>query len=98
TTGCGPANYATGNAICTSFGCQNVGDVLGGGLGQAIFNTPQPNPLMGGATIPGPWSDPLKPEAADSKILETLVVIPATAAPPEGYPTIVFGHGLGSSK
>ncbi|HEY5920767.1 MAG TPA: hypothetical protein VIV11_03810 [Kofleriaceae bacterium] len=106
TTGCTATHYATGNAICQSFGCQNVGDVQGGGLGQTIYQQPMAtNPLPGGAPIPGPWGDPIKPEAAtwpatsvNGRPLETLIVIPNSPAPPDGYPTIVFGHGLGSSK
>ncbi len=98
TTGCTDANYAVGNATCTALGCQAIGDVLGAGLGQLEFQSLNPNPLAGGDQIPGAWSDPVHPEMQGSLILENLITIPATAAPTAGYPTVIFGHGLGSSK
>jgi pimeloyl-ACP methyl ester carboxylesterase len=99
TTGCDAANYNAGQTICdTIASCNQVGDVLGGGLGQLGFQTLGPNPLAGGAMIPGAWSDPVHPEMQSSLALETLITLPASAPPATGYPTVIFGHGLGSSK
>ena len=98
TTGCSVANYNVGNATCAALGCASIGDVLGGGVVQTVFQTPMPNPLAGGATIPGPWPDPILPTVQASAGLEVLIVVPPGAAPATGWPVVVFGHGLGSSK
>jgi len=98
TTGCTSANYDDGNSKCAALGCTAIGDVLGGGILEMVFQVPGPNPLAGGAMIPGAWSDPIKPMAQTSPPLEILMVVPTGNAPPQGWPTVVFGHGLGSSK
>jgi dienelactone hydrolase len=106
-----PANaiYATGNAICGQVGCAAVRDVIAGGLGSrnyqaelpAVIPAPTTGPTAGnpnfGGTIPGPWADPIAPAVVNSNIIQVLAVIPVTAGNGP-YPTVVFGHGLGSSK
>ena len=87
--------YGTGAGICTQVGCAAIGDVLVAGLSTTNYQTPQPNPMTGGATIPGAWSDPIAPTSQGNVVLTALIFVPATAGP---YPTVVFGHGLGSSK
>lgn len=85
--------------------CQAVGDVIGGLLSAANYQidtpakvtTNSPNPNEGGL-IPGPFNDPYKPTKVGDRGLLVLGMIPATPAPVGGYPVIVFGHGLGSSK
>ena len=94
---------------CTKSGgylpCNAVGDIevsvgaAGGGLASASYQQLTPNP--GGTqlnSVPGQWSDPLHPTKVSTAKLDTLIFVPAAAAPATGYPTVVFGHGLGSSK
>jgi len=98
TTGCGVNNYTDGNTACQLLGCADIGDVIGGGIATANYQKQLPNPLTGGKPIQGAWSDPLEPKQQDSLILETLIVVPTGNAPNKGWPTIVFGHPLSSSK
>jgi pimeloyl-ACP methyl ester carboxylesterase len=86
--------------------CQAVGDIGGGGLLSKQYQIDTPNPVAGdcsgttklGCAVPGPWGDPVNPTAVKTEIVETLVVLPAAGCPANGCPTVVFGHGLGSSK
>jgi pimeloyl-ACP methyl ester carboxylesterase len=94
----GAAIYPTGNQICGQVGCAAIGDVLGGVLVSTQYQQPLPNPLAGGAPIPGQWSDPLAPTEQGGEQIQALVFIPASPAPATGWPTVVFGHGLTSSK
>jgi len=96
----GAANiYAAGQQLCTQVGCDGVADILGGVIVTTTYQAPLPNPLAGGETIPGAWSDPIAPAAQGMVLLQTLVFIPAGPAPSAaGFPTLVFGHGLTSSK
>lgn len=91
-------NGALGASNCQLLGCAAVGDVLGAGLIAPNYQQATPNPLSGGATIPGPWSDPLAPTKVGDNTITALIFVPATAAPPAGYPTIIFGHGLGQDR
>lgn len=85
--------------------CQAVGDVLGSLLNSNNYQVQQPakvptgstNPNEGGP-IPGPFSDPVKPTQQGTNPIQVFSMIPATPAPVNGYPVIVYGHGLGSSK
>jgi len=77
--------------------CQAVGDVVGAVLVSPDYQQPLPNPL-GGSPIPGPWSDPYHPTKVADAQLQVIVVIPATPPPASGYPTVIFAHGLTSSK
>ena len=88
-----------------SLPCQAVGDVIGGLLSAtnyqvdqpAKITTTSPMPNMGGP-IPGAFNDPYKPTKVGDRGILVLGMLPATPAPANGYPVIVFGHGLGSSK
>jgi pimeloyl-ACP methyl ester carboxylesterase len=90
--------YAAGNQICQQVGCAAIGDVLGGVIISTQYQQPLPNPLAGGKPIPGAWSDPIAPTDQGGEQLQALVFIPASPAPAGGWPTVVFGHGLTSSK
>lgn len=46
----------------------------------------------------GSFDDPVAPTRVCDRQLPVLVVVPAAAPPDQGYPTIVFAHGLGRSK
>ena len=88
-----------------SLPCQAVGDVIGGLLSAANYQTETPpkvtttstNPNEGGP-LPGAWSDPYNPAKQGDRGIAVLGMLPATPPPANGYPVIVFGHGLGSSK
>lgn len=93
--------YQAGTAVCGQVGCAAVGDVLAGGLGETSYQVLQPNPgIPGGAKVPGAWSDPVHPmqQAQAGGTLQFIAFVPAQAAPATGYPTTIFGHGLGRSK
>lgn len=98
--GCAPADiYAAGKQVCQLVGCSQVGDIMAGGLAADDFQTSLPNPLPGGAPIPGQWSDPVHPTAQGGGILQVLAFVPAgNQIPANGYPTVIFGHGLTRSK
>jgi len=98
TTGCGTNNYAAGNAACQLYNCAAVGDVIGGGILNANYQTQIDNPFDAKHPIQGAWSDPINPEQQATLTLETIVVLPAGTPPAAGWPTILFSHGLGSSK
>ena len=89
---------ALGVDACAALGCQAVGDVLIAQLIDNNYQTDVTNPLAGGASIPGAWSDPVHPTQNGSNTITALIFIPASPPPDAGYPTIVFGHGLGGSK
>ena len=94
----GTAIYPTGDAACGQIGCAAIGDILGGVIASTQYQQPLPNPLAGGMPIPGAWSDPIAPTDQGGAQLQTLVFIPASPAPAGGWPTVVFGHALTSSK
>lgn len=97
--GCTPAQiYATGNATCALVGCAAVGEVLGGAFNSRQYMIDTPNTFDTAKPIPGPWSDPVKPAFVKNEIIQFLAIVPASPAPAGGYPAVVFGHGLGSSK
>ncbi|HSN27055.1 MAG TPA: hypothetical protein VLT45_12235 [Kofleriaceae bacterium] len=97
--GCAPADiYTTGKAVCQQVGCSNVGDILAGAVSADDFQVPGPNPLPGGAMIPGAFSDPVHPTPQGGSMLQFLAFVPAGTVPDTGYPTVIFGHGLTRSK
>jgi len=86
---------ALGSGTCAAIGCASVGDILGAALSTSNYQTIPTS----GPPVAGPWTDPLHPtKQGDSVFLLVAAFIPATPPPVTGYPTIVFGHGLGSSK
>lgn len=88
--------YSTGNALCAQVGCAAVKDVLGAVLTSDSYQKDVPNPMGDGTTIPGAWSDPVRPMIQHmASQLKTLILVPNTATPAG---TVVFGHPLGSSK
>ena len=82
-------------ATCNQVGCANVADVVRGFVSAKDYQTR----ITGGLNpVPGPWNDPVHPTNPMDAVLVALAVYPTGAAPANGWPTIVFGHGLGSSK
>ena len=88
----------TASQTCAVVGCNDVGDILGGALTAPQYQMEMPNPMTGGDKIPGPFADPIAPTKVKDETIGVLAMIPATAAPATGYPTIIFAHGLTSSK
>ncbi len=100
-------SFAFGTGACAAVGCTAIGDVLAGALISKQYQVEMPNPrgAVCGAGMneacpasPGPWADPVKPPMVKNEGIGTLVFVPAAACPAAGCPTVVFGHGLGSSK
>jgi hypothetical protein len=87
-----------GATSCAQVGCDHVGDVLAGDLIAPGYQIPTPNPLTGGRPVPGPWADPLAPMLIATQPIPVLAFVPRAPAGPRGYPVVVFGHGLGSSR
>ncbi len=83
--------------------CQAIGHIDAALIISPQYQTDTPNPLAGGNPVPGPFNDPIKPTAIHAAYqLQALLVVPDPAVvgpmPAGGWPTLVFGHGLGSSK
>jgi hypothetical protein len=81
--------------------------------GASMYQVQTPNAFLPTMPIPGPWTDPYMPTsqgpwqktgAAPAGVLEVIAFVPnptvvsGGVTPPNGWPTVVFGHGLGSSK
>jgi pimeloyl-ACP methyl ester carboxylesterase len=103
TTGCSAANYQAGADACAAvngelYHCAEIGDVIGGAVLERNYQLQVPNTFDPTQPIQGPWSDPLHPEPQGTLTLQTLIVMPTGTPPADGWPTVVFAHGLGSSK
>jgi dienelactone hydrolase len=81
----GQGVYSTGANACAQVGCTAVNDVLGAKLSSKNY---QPG------AVPGAWSDPVHPALVGPNLIDVLIFTPAAAS----VGTVVFGHGLGSSK
>ena len=65
------------------------------------YQTPQQNPGGAGLTglVAGPWADPIDPpQAGGPNRLKWVGFLPSSAQPAGGYPVVIFGHGLSSSR
>lgn len=86
-------------SLCTTFQCgARVSSVLNGTVTAPRFQSSGTNPLAGGNPIPGPWSSPLSPLQFGSEALQVRVFVPTGTRPAAGWPTVVFGHGLGGNR
>lgn len=109
----GAGNYAVGDATCAAAGCAAVNDVLGSILLSKQYRKDVDNTGYTGTgtqPIPGAWSDPISPTvvhdtdnanplANDAQAkLEALVLIPQGAAPADGFPVVIFQHGITRAK
>lgn len=96
-----PAEYLSdptrlGAATCAAIGCDSVGAILGGAVRSSQYQVDVDNP--GFTPIPGPWNDPIAPTEVQVENIQVVTFLPQGSPPAAGWPTIVFGHGLGSSK
>lgn len=99
TTGCSVANYNAGNAACAGiYACSAVGNVLVGAIGTTNYQQQVNNPLAGQTNKQGAWDDPVSPSAQGSLTLATLAMTPTGSPPANGWPVVVFGHGLANNK
>jgi hypothetical protein len=95
-----PTQFLTATGVpCGALPCGAIGEIFGGTVNSPSYQVLGPNPLSGGAMIPGAWDDPVHPTVQTmSQQLGFIGFIPAGTAPAGGWPTVVFGHGLGSAK
>ena len=100
-----PAFAATGAGLCAAANCAAVGRVQAGAIVLPQYQAALENEVAGstdpGDPIPGAWNDPLAPTldgAIDNEQIETLVFTPAGAAPQDGFPVVIFGHGITRSN
>ena len=84
--------------VCTLLNCALVGTVYNGTVTGANYQSPGTNPIPGGPTVPGPWSNPVTPMKFGDNALSVRILTPTGTAPAGGWPTIVFGHGLGGNR
>lgn len=95
-------NFGAPAGTCALIGCADVGGVFNGTLSSPVYQSPGANPMTGGAPVPGPFSNPVTPMklGADAS-LNVQIFTPDTTLHPRpgtGWPTVVFGHGLGGSR
>jgi pimeloyl-ACP methyl ester carboxylesterase len=104
--------YATGTAVCAQAGCAAVGEIRNSITLSKQYRADGTNPYTGtGAQpVPGAWSDPISPTVVHNTDnanpllndpqarIESLVLLPATPAPADGYPVAIFQHGITRSK
>src|SRR5262249_39382072 len=78
--------------------CQAVGDVFGALLSAPNYQQAGPNPGGLSKQVPGAWDDPVQPTMMGTSMLQVAIIIPQGTPPATGWPTLIFGHGLTSSK
>jgi len=88
---------------CASLGCDAIGALYAAGPVSAAPTFTSSSYLGGDdcaelAAPSGAFDDPRAPTLVCQRELPVVVVVPLAAAPAEGYPTVIFGHGLGRSK
>jgi dienelactone hydrolase len=91
-------NFGAPAGVCLALTCSNVGTVYNGTVTGANYQSPGTNPIPGGPTVPGPFSNPVTPMKFGDNALSVRILTPVTAMPGTGWPTVVFGHGLGGNR
>ncbi len=102
-------NYAIGKATCAAAGCDNIGTVLNSLLLSKQYQQDVTNTLYTGTgtlPIPSAWADPIRPAVVHDTTnpnplandvqaqIGVLVLLPTSAPPAGGYPTVIFQHGI----
>lgn len=87
-------NGATDNGCDAGLPCAAVGDIQSATFMAPNFTVDKTNAFNAAEPIPGAWPAQNKPAQNGSTAISALVFVPATAAPANGYPVVVFGHGL----
>jgi dienelactone hydrolase len=89
---------------CGALGCDAIGSIYAASAVSAAPSFVSPSFLQGDdcdATEPlatGPFSDPLAPVKVCDRTIPVIAVVPSEPPGASGYPTVMFGHGLGRSK
>jgi len=106
-------NYAIGKQTCAAAGCPAISDTLSSLLLSKQYQTDIANTTYAGTgtfAIPGAWGDPIKPAVVhdtdnppnpavyDPAHIGVLVLIPQGPVPANGFPTVIFQHGITRSK
>jgi len=86
-----------------TYDCSQIGGIFAAGLLTQNYQAQIPNTLAAspGVTVTpnqGAWSDPINPTATGMLALEVVATIPTGTEPTNGWPTVIFGHGLTSNK
>jgi dienelactone hydrolase len=88
---------------CASLACEAIGAIYAAGPASAPPTFTSSSYLSGDdctlpATAGNAFDDPIQPTLACQRQVPALVVVPLAAPGAAGYPTVIFGHGLGRSK
>ncbi|MBC7794288.1 MAG: hypothetical protein H7Z43_11325, partial [Clostridia bacterium] len=93
------------NAAAGQLDCSQVGAVYGFSSSDGAtfdaqnYQVPGENTGDLSGTVPGPWADPIDPpQATGPNKLKYAAFLPSQAAPADGYPVVIFGHGLTRSR
>lgn len=102
---CAATGQAAGcNTICAGDGgggsipCSAVGAVKMGAILSPNYQVSTPFPFNPTVNTPGPWSDPVNPSKQNDALIPLIAFVPAGAVPTNGWPVVIFGHGLGRTK
>lgn len=91
-------NFGAPAGVCTLLNCQLVNAVYNGTVTAPNYQSAGANPMAGGSPVPGPWSNPVTPTKINDNALSVRILVPDGTMPATGWPTIVFGHGLGGNR
>jgi dienelactone hydrolase len=88
---------------CEAVGCDAIGAIYAAGPLSAAPSFTSSSYLAGDdcsqvAAPAGAFADPVAPTRTCDRQLPVLAVVPLAAPPAQGYPTVLFAHGLGRSK
>jgi hypothetical protein len=86
-----------GAGSCDKLGCATIGAIYGGILNAVEFQA-RGAPACAATTVPGAWSDPLAPKQQCTEGLQFLAVVPKMPPGPNGYKTVIYGHGITRTK
>lgn len=89
-----------GAGTCAQLGtCPAIGAIFAGAFASKNYQTSAHVESPVETDIPSTWDNPLTPATVNSPAsLQVLAAIPATAMPTNGYPVVVFAHGLTRSR
>lgn len=86
---CAPGTAPCG--VCTQLPCADVGEILKGTITS-------PNYQVLAGPVPTVWDHPITPGKQSDAELPYVAFVPAATTPPDGFPVVIFGHGLTGSK
>jgi dienelactone hydrolase len=88
---------------CATLACNAIGAIYTTTAGSTAPTFTSMSYLSGddctlAATAGNAFDDPIEPTRACERQVPAVLVVPLAAPPASGYPTVIFGHGLGRSK